>query len=93
MALGLAVLAIARSAFTWLFLHITTGPDNTNNALALAFGMLMLLLAPVSKTPLLPLKPPGGLDVSKSSRGREKRDGSISKSALAHDRCRDGEDF
>ena len=22
------------------FLHITTGPDNTNNVLALAFGML-----------------------------------------------------
>ncbi|HVJ39940.1 MAG TPA: cytochrome o ubiquinol oxidase subunit IV, partial [Dongiaceae bacterium] len=24
------------------FLHITTGPDNTNNALALAFGVLIV---------------------------------------------------
>ena len=26
------------------FLHITTGPDNTNNVLALAFGILIALL-------------------------------------------------
>ena len=26
------------------FLHITTGPDNTNNVLALAFGVLIVLL-------------------------------------------------
>jgi cytochrome o ubiquinol oxidase subunit IV len=26
------------------FLHITTGPDNTNNILALAFGVLIVLL-------------------------------------------------
>jgi cytochrome o ubiquinol oxidase subunit IV len=26
------------------FLHITTAPDNTNNALALAFGVLIVLL-------------------------------------------------
>jgi cytochrome o ubiquinol oxidase subunit IV len=26
------------------FLHITTGPDNTNNVLALAFGILIVLL-------------------------------------------------
>jgi cytochrome o ubiquinol oxidase operon protein cyoD len=26
------------------FLHITTGPDNTNNVLALAFGVLMVAL-------------------------------------------------
>ena len=26
------------------FLHITTGPDNTNNVLALAFGMLIVIL-------------------------------------------------
>jgi cytochrome o ubiquinol oxidase subunit IV len=24
------------------FLHITTGPDNTNNALALAFGVMIV---------------------------------------------------
>jgi cytochrome o ubiquinol oxidase operon protein cyoD len=26
------------------FLHLTTGPDNTNNALALAFGVLIVTL-------------------------------------------------
>jgi len=26
------------------FLHITTGPDNTNNVLALAFGVLIVAL-------------------------------------------------
>jgi cytochrome o ubiquinol oxidase operon protein cyoD len=26
------------------FVHITTGPDNTNNVLALAFGSLIVLL-------------------------------------------------
>jgi cytochrome o ubiquinol oxidase operon protein cyoD len=29
------------------FLHITTGPDNTNNVLALAFGVLIVLLVMV----------------------------------------------
>jgi cytochrome o ubiquinol oxidase operon protein cyoD len=29
------------------FLHITTGPDNTNNVLALAFGILTVLLVVV----------------------------------------------
>jgi cytochrome o ubiquinol oxidase operon protein cyoD len=26
------------------FLHVTTGPDNVNNVLALAFGVLIVLL-------------------------------------------------
>ena len=26
------------------FIHITTGPDNTNNVMALAFGVLIVLL-------------------------------------------------
>jgi cytochrome o ubiquinol oxidase operon protein cyoD len=26
------------------FLHVTTGPDNTNNVIALAFGVLIVLL-------------------------------------------------
>jgi cytochrome o ubiquinol oxidase operon protein cyoD len=26
------------------FLHITTGPDNTNNIMALAFGLLIVFL-------------------------------------------------
>ena len=43
--LGLAVLAIAQMGIHLVFfLHITTGPDNTNNVLALAFGMLIVFL-------------------------------------------------
>jgi cytochrome o ubiquinol oxidase subunit IV len=43
--LGLAVLAIAQMGVHLVFfLHMTTGPDNTNNVLALAFGMLMVTL-------------------------------------------------
>ena len=39
--LGLAVLAIAQMGVHLVFfLHITTGPDSTNNVLALAFGVL-----------------------------------------------------
>jgi cytochrome o ubiquinol oxidase subunit IV len=44
-ALGLAVLAIAQMGVHLVFfLHITTGPDNTNNVLALAFGILIVSL-------------------------------------------------
>jgi cytochrome o ubiquinol oxidase subunit IV len=44
-ALGLAVLAIAQMGVHLVFfLHITTGPDNTNNVLALAFGLLIVTL-------------------------------------------------
>ena len=44
-ALGLAVLAIAQMGVHLVFfLHITTGPDNTNNVLALAFGLLVVFL-------------------------------------------------
>lgn len=44
-ALGLAVLAIAQMGIHLVFfLHITTGPDNTNNVLALAFGLLIVIL-------------------------------------------------
>jgi len=43
--LGLAVLAIAQMGVHLVFfLHITTAPDNTNNVLALAFGLLMVFL-------------------------------------------------
>lgn len=43
--LGLAVLAIAQMGVHLVFfLHITTGPDNANNVLALAFGVLIVLL-------------------------------------------------
>jgi cytochrome o ubiquinol oxidase operon protein cyoD len=43
--IGLAVLAIAQMGVHLVFfLHITTGPDNTNNVLALAFGVLTVFL-------------------------------------------------
>ncbi len=43
--LGLAVLAIAQMGVRLVFfLHITTAPDNTNNVLALAFGVLIVFL-------------------------------------------------
>ena len=43
--LGLAVLAIAQMGVHLVFfLHITTGPDNANNVLALAFGLLIVFL-------------------------------------------------
>ncbi len=43
--LGLAVLAIAQMGIHLVFfLHITTGPDNANNVLALAFGVLIVTL-------------------------------------------------
>ena len=43
--LGLVVLAIAQMGVHLVFfLHITTGADNTNNVLALAFGVLIATL-------------------------------------------------
>ncbi|HYZ23811.1 MAG TPA: cytochrome o ubiquinol oxidase subunit IV [Rhodopila sp.] len=43
--IALAVLAIAQiGVHLVFFLHITTSPDNTNNVLALAFGVLIVLL-------------------------------------------------
>jgi cytochrome o ubiquinol oxidase subunit IV len=42
---ALVVLAIAQMGVHLVFfLHITTGPDNTNNVLALAFGVLIVML-------------------------------------------------
>jgi cytochrome o ubiquinol oxidase subunit IV len=42
---ALAVLAIAQMGVHLVFfLHITTGPDNVNNVLALAFGVLIVFL-------------------------------------------------
>jgi len=44
-AVGLVVLAIAQIGIHLVFfLHITSGPDNTNNVLALAFGALIVFL-------------------------------------------------
>jgi cytochrome o ubiquinol oxidase operon protein cyoD len=43
--MGLVVLAIAQMGVHLVFfLHITTAPDSTNNALALAYGMLIVFL-------------------------------------------------
>ena len=42
---ALIVLAIAQMGVHLVFfLHITTGPDNTNNVLALAFGIMVVFL-------------------------------------------------
>jgi cytochrome o ubiquinol oxidase operon protein cyoD len=42
---ALVVLAIAQMGVHLVFfLHVTTGPDNTNNVLALAFGLLVVFL-------------------------------------------------
>jgi cytochrome o ubiquinol oxidase subunit IV len=47
-AMGLVVLAIAQMGVHLVFfLHITSGPDNTNNVLALAFGVLIVFLVMV----------------------------------------------
>jgi cytochrome o ubiquinol oxidase operon protein cyoD len=42
---AILVLAVAQMGVHLVFfLHITTGPDNTNNVLALAFGILVVFL-------------------------------------------------
>jgi cytochrome o ubiquinol oxidase operon protein cyoD len=44
-SLGLTALAIAQMGVHLVFfLHVTTGPDNTNNVMALAFGVLIVVL-------------------------------------------------
>jgi len=44
-SIGLVVLAIAQMGVHLVFfLHITTAPDNTNNVLALAFGIFVVFL-------------------------------------------------
>ncbi|HET7865386.1 MAG TPA: cytochrome o ubiquinol oxidase subunit IV [Burkholderiaceae bacterium] len=43
--IALSVLAVAQMGLHLVFfLHLTSGPDNLNNALALAFGLLIVLL-------------------------------------------------
>ena len=43
--LALIVFAIAQMGVHLVFfLHVTTGPDNTNNVMALAFGVLIVML-------------------------------------------------
>lgn len=45
LAMALLVLAVAQMGIHLIFfLHITTDPDNTNNVLALAFGVLIVCL-------------------------------------------------
>ena len=44
-SLGLTVLAIAQMGIHLVFfLHITSGPESTNNVLALAFGVLIVFV-------------------------------------------------
>ena len=44
-AVGLVVLAVAQiGVHLVFFLHLGSGPDNTNNILALAFGVFIVLL-------------------------------------------------
>ncbi|GAA0540918.1 cytochrome o ubiquinol oxidase operon protein cyoD [Rhizomicrobium palustre] len=46
--MALVALAIAQiGVHLVFFLHITTGPDNTNNTMALAFGILIVFLVVV----------------------------------------------
>jgi cytochrome o ubiquinol oxidase operon protein cyoD len=42
-----ALVMLAIGVHLVFFLHITTGPDNTNNVLALAFGVLIVFLVMV----------------------------------------------
>ena len=45
---ALAVLAVAQMGIHLVFfIHITSGPDNVNNVMALAFGLLIVLLVMV----------------------------------------------
>jgi len=45
---AIVVLAVAQMGVHLVFfLHVTTGPDNTNNVIALAFGVLIVLLVVV----------------------------------------------
>ena len=47
-SLGLTALAIAQMGVHLVFfLHITTGPESTNNVLALAFGVLIVFVVVV----------------------------------------------
>jgi len=47
-SIGLTVLAIAQMGVHLVFfLHVTSGPDNTNNVMALAFGVLIVILVVV----------------------------------------------
>ena len=47
-SLGLTALAIAQMGVHLVFfLHVTTGPENTNNVMALAFGVLIVVLVVV----------------------------------------------
>ena len=47
-SLGLTILTIAQmGVHLVVFLHVTTGSDNTNNVMALAFGVLIVILVVV----------------------------------------------
>jgi cytochrome o ubiquinol oxidase subunit IV len=72
-ALGLAVLAIAQMGVHLVFfLHITTGPESTNNVLALAFGVLivfvvvagtMWIMTDMNQSMMMPSAAPTGMQM------------------------------
>lgn len=67
--IGLVVLAIAQMGVHLVFfLHITTGPDNTNNILALAFGVLVVFLVLVGSLVIM-----ANLDGSMMAHGEQMR--------------------
>ena len=70
--LGLAVLAIAQMGVHLVFfLHITTAPDNTNNTLALAFGVLVVTLIVTGSLVIMDdLKMMPGGTINMSTQGR-----------------------
>jgi cytochrome o ubiquinol oxidase subunit IV len=71
--LGLAALAVVQMGVHLVFfLHITTGPESTNNVLALAFGILivfvvvagsMWIMADMSQNMLMPSATPMSMRV------------------------------
>ncbi|MBV8191807.1 MAG: cytochrome o ubiquinol oxidase subunit IV [Alphaproteobacteria bacterium] len=67
--LGLVVLAVAQMGIHLVFfLHITTGPDNTNNVLALAFGTLIVTVVVSGSLVIMTnlndnLMPPAGMQM------------------------------
>jgi cytochrome o ubiquinol oxidase subunit IV len=65
--LGLAVLAIAQMGIHLVFfLHITSGPDSTNNILALAFGLLIVFVVVVGTIAIM-IDLNGNMQMSPSS--------------------------
>jgi cytochrome o ubiquinol oxidase subunit IV len=67
--IALFVLAVAQMGVHLVFfIHLTTGPDNTNNVLALAFGVMIVALVLVGSLWIMAhlnqnMMPPGMMDM------------------------------